>query len=124
LFRARSIGGEMKDDWTHLEKARIRQGPYASATGDRFGAFRLLGLAILATSGDAEVPWEHVSVSRQDRAPTWAEMDRVKRLFWDDTETVMQLHVPRSSHVNVHPHCLHLWRPIGTEIPLPPTIAV
>lgn len=114
----------MKADWTHLEKVRVRQGTYASATGDRFGAFRLLGLAILATSGDAEVPWEHVSVSRLDRTPTWAEMDRVKRFFWEDHETVMQLHVPRNSHVNLHPNCLHLWRPTGAEIPLPPTIAV
>jgi len=114
----------MKTDWTHLEKSRIRQGKYASATGDRFGAFQLLGLRIMASSGDPQVPWEHVSVSRQDRAPTWAEMDRVKRLFWDDSETVMQLHVPRNSHVNLHPHCLHLWRPIDTEIPLPPIIAV
>jgi len=22
--------------------------------------------------------------------------------------------------VNIHPYCLHLWRPVGQDIPLPP----
>lgn len=114
----------MKTDWAHLEKHRVREGNYASATGDRFGAFRLGGLAILASGGDAEVAWEHVSVSRHDRTPNWAEMDRVKRLFWGDDEAVMQLHVARRNHVNIHPNCLHLWRPIGQPIPLPPLVTV
>jgi hypothetical protein len=38
-------------------------------------------------------------------------MDAIKRLFFHDTETVMQLHVARTSHINLHPFCLHLWRP-------------
>lgn len=116
----------MKASWAHLEKHRVRTGAgiYASRPGDLFGAFRLGGMTILATGGDDEIPWEHVSVSRQDRTPNWAEMDRVKRLFWDDDETVMQLHVPRRLHVNAHPNCLHLWRPIDVAIPLPPAVAV
>lgn len=28
--------------------------------------------------------------------------------------------VPRTVHVNTHDHCLHLWKPVGVEIPLPP----
>lgn len=69
-------------------------------------------------------PWEHVSVSVEGRCPTWGEMDDIKRIFWRDDETVMQLHVPRDEHVNLHPTCLHLWRPTGVEIPRPPTITV
>jgi hypothetical protein len=68
--------------------------------------------------------WEHVSVSLPNRCPTWAEMDRVKGLFWDDEDPVMQLHPPRSQWVNCHPYCLHLWRPIGVAIPLPPPMLV
>ena len=114
----------MKASWAHLDKYRVLTGAYASRPRERFGAFSLGGLTILASCGEPEIPWEHVSVSRQDRTPSWAEMDRVKRLFWDDDETVMQLHVPRSKHVNLHPNCLHLWRPINVEIPLPPMVAV
>jgi hypothetical protein len=47
-------------------------------------------------------------------------MDFVKRTFWEDTEAVMQLHPPRSEHVNYHEYCLHLWRPQDAAIPLPP----
>lgn len=68
--------------------------------------------------------WEHVSVSLPTRCPTWDEMCYVKSIFWDDEDTVMQLHPPKSQWVNNHPYCLHLWRPVAVEIPLPPSIMV
>lgn len=68
--------------------------------------------------------WEHVSVSLPNRCPTWAEMDYIKSLFWDDTDAVMQLHPPRASWVNNHPHCLHMWRPTVAQIPLPSPLLV
>ena len=64
--------------------------------------------------------WQHVSVKCRDRTPTWAEMDYVKRIFWRDDELVMQFHVPRADHINIHDHVLHLWFPIGVTIPTPP----
>lgn len=68
--------------------------------------------------------WEHVSVSRHDRAPTWDEMCQVKALFWGDDDCVVQYHPPKSEYINNHPYCLHLWRPIGMELPQPPSILV
>ncbi len=68
--------------------------------------------------------WEHVSVSTAKRCPTWDEMCRVKDLFWDDEDVVMQLHPAKSQYVNTHPYTLHLWRPIHQSIPLPDTILV
>lgn len=74
--------------------------------------------------------WEHVSVhvdhktSKTKRCPTWEEMCQIKDLFWDDTETVIQYHPPATEYVNNHKYCLHLWKPIGIEIPLPPSILV
>ena len=84
---------------------------------DQGGAFALWGLAIIASWADG---WDHVSVSRKDRCPTWDEMETVKRLFFSDDEIAMQLHVPPSDHINVHPYCLHLWRPHSADIPMPP----
>lgn len=67
-------------------------------------------------------PWDHVSVSLENRCPTWQEMDYLARLFFKPTEAAMQLHVPASEHVNCHPYCLHIWRPSGLKkIPLPPS---
>jgi hypothetical protein len=51
-------------------------------------------------------------------------MEHVKRLFFKDDETAMQLHVPPSDHLSLHPYCLHLWRPQDREIPRPPSIMV
>lgn len=69
-------------------------------------------------------PWEHVSVSLRMRTPTWAELEFVKHAFWKDDETVIQLHVPKAKHINVHRFVLHLWRPTVSAIPLPPKITV
>lgn len=64
--------------------------------------------------------WDHVSISRRDRCPTWEEMEHCKRMFFLPTETAMQLHVPPADHINIHKNVLHLWRPQNAEIPMPP----
>ena len=91
------------------------------------GAFRVPScidrapLVVVVSGSDG---WDHVSVSRKNRCPSWPEMEQIKRLFFEDTETVMQLHVPVADHVNMHPNCLHLWRPHNADIPRPPSIHV
>ena|SRR5579864_4980207 len=127
----------MRQDWTHLERYRIKDcGPWSSKTGDHFGAFIIpkgpsLRFRVITTDGDyasaglgKEYAWEHVSVSLEDRCPTWEEMDFIKDLFWDSKECVMQLHVPKTGHKNIHKFCLHMWRPLLVEIPRPPHGAV
>lgn len=74
-------------------------------------------IVVVASSGEG---WDHVSVSRRNRCPNWAEMEHIKRLFFKDDETAMQLHVPPTDHISVHPYCLHLWRPQNVDIPRPP----
>lgn len=74
-------------------------------------------LFVVASTGGG---WDHVSCSRRNRIPTWGEMEHVKRLFFGDDETAMQLHVPVKDHVNCCNNALHLWRPQCVEIPRPP----
>jgi hypothetical protein len=76
---------------------------------------------VIASDGEG---WEHVSVSRQDRCPTWEEMCQVKAIFWDGEDCVIQYHPPESEYVNNHPYCLHLWRPTDQAIPLPDSLLV
>jgi hypothetical protein len=109
-------------------KYRVRKGAFASDESDgNNGAFFIphkLGkapLKVICSDGEG---WEHVSVSLPARCPTWEEMCFVVRQFWDEGDCVMQLHPPRSEWVNNHPYCLHLWRPLGAAIPLPPSIMV
>ena len=80
-------------------------------------------LACLASDGEG---WEHVSIHAynetrtKQRVPTWKEMSYVKRLFWDRSDVVMQLHPAEEDYVNCHPSVLHLWRPTAEHIPVPP----
>lgn len=69
-------------------------------------------------------PWEHVSVSLENRCPTWDEMNYVKEMFWRDDECAIQYHPPESNYINIMPYCLHLWKPIGLNIPMPPSMCV
>jgi len=79
------------------------------------------GLKVIFSDG---MGWRHVSVSRRSRTPSYEDMDWIKQQFWSDDECVMQLHVPKSEHINHHPYCLHLWQPINGTIPRPPAILV
>jgi len=103
---------------------RVRSGRMRSDDGaGNNGAFRLRlrgGKHAFALASDGE-GWEHVSVSFPHRCPTWEEMCEVKRIFWSDDDCVVQFHPPRSDYVNVHPYCLHLWRPTSLPMPTPPS---
>lgn len=111
-----------------LDAHRLDMREFYGSSGDEAnGAFSFpsptdgQSLRVIASSG---LGWDHVSVSRSSRCPNWPEMEYIKRKFFNDDETVMQLHVPASDHINNHPNCLHLWRPQNQEIPRPPSIAV
>ena len=55
--------------------------------------------------------WEHVSVSPYNgKTPTWEDMCRVKDIFCDEEEEVIQIHPKKSEYVNIKDNCLHLWR--------------
>ncbi len=104
------------------EEGRVKRGYYASTPESGCnGAFRVrhggVEFVIIASNGGG---WEHVSVSLDKRCPTWQEMCWVKNLFWHPDEWVVQYHPAASAYVNNHPHCLHLWRPIGQAMPTPP----
>jgi hypothetical protein len=83
-------------------------------------------LVIIASDGAG---WEHASVHVEQRnvgtlTPYWEEMCQIKDLFWGPEDVVMQLHPAKENYVNVHSHTLHLWRPAGIKIPLPPLLLV
>lgn len=81
---------------------------------------KIIASAWMGGEPPADPPWDHVSISRKDRCPTWEEMEQVKRLFFKPDEVAMQLHVPPTDHISVHPYCLHIWRPCDVAIPMPP----
>jgi len=102
--------------------SRIVVGYYGGVGDEGSGSFLIQSnidgemMRVIASNGDG---WDHVSASKARRVPHYYDMAMLHRLFFKPDETAMQLHVPASQHVNVHPHCLHLWRPHDVAIPLP-----
>lgn len=64
--------------------------------------------------------WDHISVSLDNRTPSWKEMCYLKNLFFGKDSLVVQYHPPEANYKNYHPYCLHLWRPHDNHIQLPP----
>lgn len=126
----------MRKSTKNIEQYRLTTGPMASNISYGFNGFFIIqrnGHILRAQCSDetmweesrmAGKPWQHVSVSLENRCPTWDEMEFIRDLFWHESETVMQLSVPRKEHVNMHPYCLHLWKPLGVAIPVPPSALV
>lgn len=110
------------------EQYRIKTGPMASEKSVGLcGAFMLkspIDGAELGVIASNELGWEHVSVSRRNRCPNWVEMCFIKDLFWDSEDCVIQYHPPKSQYVNNCQNCLHMWRKIGFEFPIPKSILV
>lgn len=112
------------------ERFRVTAGMLAStqATHGNNGAFFIplrdpatnSVLQARAIASDQE-GWEHVSVSFPSKTPTWDVMCTIKDLFWGPADWVLQYHPPEREYVNFHPHCLHMWRPIGQAFPTPPS---
>lgn len=104
----------MRKDLSHLKGYMLDDG----IDGARY-VVPMYGInfRIIASWGEG---WDHISVSTQHRIPTWEEMCKIKALFFEPEEVVMQLHPAEANYINFHPHCLHLWRPQNEAIPTPP----
>lgn len=119
-------------DLTYLESCRLSdfERQVYGANGDEHnGAFKVYvggrGFDVVASNGGG---WEHVSVTpsslKRKTCPTWEEMCEIKKMFFEDEETVVEYHPRKSDYVNRHPYCLHLWRPLNVPLPTPPKIFV
>jgi hypothetical protein len=62
--------------------------------------------------------WTHISISRQNRIPSYKDLTEVKALFAGKDRFAVQVFPPERDHVNIHPYALHLWMPLD-KYPLP-----
>lgn len=126
-------------DWKFINAGRVRAASahipaqYATTDAEGFnGMFRLTidGCLVRCVASDG-MGWKHVSVSLEYQpktCPSWRLMCKVKDLFWDKDEVVLQYHPAKKDYVNFHEGCLHLWQPFenGRPVPFqcPPSILV
>ena len=71
-----------------------------------------------------QLGWEHLSVSMPNKTPTWDQMCIMKNIFWNEDEACVQYHPRKDDYVNMHSHCLHIWKPTDEYLPIPPSILV
>lgn len=111
---------------SYLDQYRVEL--FKGVLGDEYnGAFKIpIDNKIFNVIASNGLDWEHVSVSIMNvqRNPTWLEMCKIKEMFFEDEEVVIQYHPKKSEYVNLHEYTLHLWRPTAKDIPTPPIIMV
>lgn len=106
-------------------QARLPKGYNIESTAvDGFRCYKLVSrtyplvvMVTVARYGDGK-RWLHVSASFRDRLPTYPEMCRIKEDVIGADKKAVQVFVPMSEHVNIHPFCLHLWHCVDGD-PLP-----
>jgi hypothetical protein len=130
----------MRTDSSHINEFRNRNHPqFKTEDSDGMTGYFVIPMEpdtwalVISSPGNETITWEHVSArigykkyhgKLAERVPTWDEMCLLKDIFWGDDEVVMQIHPKMEDYINQHPFVLHLWKPIGVEIPTPPRIAV
>lgn len=71
-----------------------------------------------------QMGWEHLSISMPNKTPSWEQMCMMKDIFWNKDEACVEYHPKEEDYVNMHKHCLHIWKPTDVELPTPPHILV
>lgn len=63
--------------------------------------------------------WRHASVSLRDQMPTYDDLCLLYNELCNTDRRAVQLFVPASQHISIHPYCLHLWQCEDEDLPLP-----
>lgn len=100
ILRVRRILG--RDEWLPPEPFGPDGWRLISRAGD-------CSAVVSAAPMDDGAVWIHASMTRPGRVPTYAEMCQLHRAVWGDAGYSYEVHPPRSQHVNIHEHALHLW---------------
>lgn len=66
-------------------------------------------IVIVSVSEEEGQVWLHVSASKANAMPSYNDLCAIKDLFVGAERKAIEIHAPRSKHVNINPHVRHLW---------------
>ena len=73
------------------------------------GAYTRKELTIVITQDTADGQTRiHMSVSHQERLPTWDEMKKVREELLPLNRDFAMIFPKQEDYINIHPYCLHL----------------
>lgn len=93
-------------DWRAVE---------AASNATRYKSLDGLRVILEVEDVDGEL-WLHCSFSRKDRVPSWHDTRRTKDVFIGTTRKAVMVLPSQDEHVNVHPHCLHLYSCLERDV--------
>jgi hypothetical protein len=64
--------------------------------------------------------WIHLSIAHPEQDPTLQEMQAIKDAFVGPARKAIMVFPKRSEHVNLHPHCFHLFALVDQDKDLLP----
>ncbi len=83
--------------------------------------YRRMRLGVIVTQAAYDdVEWIHASIAHDDRDPSYAELVALHQAVFGPDRFAFQVFAPRSVHVNIHAHALHLWGRADGQTVLPP----
>lgn len=76
--------------------------------------------SVLASQADWDgVEWIHASIARENHMPVYTDLACLHEAVFGPDRYAFQVFAPRSAHVNIHAHALHLWGRADGVSPLP-----
>jgi len=90
---------------------QVERDDYGSRWMHRSNGLRVI-YSVLPYGPEGEL-WQHVSVSRASRLPSWEDLKLVRSDFIGDHTECYQVFPPRERWVNDGPYVLHLWASIA-----------
>lgn len=96
-------------------------GIWSTEQFDKFGRKYVHNLTfqtvIVSVSEEADGQiWAHLSTSFPSRLPTWGDLRKAKDMFLGEDKRAIQVFVPTSEWVNIHPYCLHLFACLSADV--------
>jgi hypothetical protein len=68
-----------------------------------------VGSVIATQASHGGVDWLHASISWTDHMPDYDDLVTLKAATFGEDRECYQVFPVAARHVNIHPHCLHLW---------------
>ncbi|MGV8947566.1 MAG: DUF7694 domain-containing protein [Lutibacter sp.] len=81
----------------------------ANSESKLIGSYKVNECLMVIISHDGDLDELHISITHNDRYPTWDEIRNIKYYFYPDVPMIM--HFPADpNYVNIHENCFHLYQ--------------
>lgn len=107
------MGFELPQSWEYIDKFKYTSMRCYRRTKDDLTVIETQAPDI---ANGEEQEWLHISMSYNDKLPSYEDMRLVKSIFVGPAHTALQIFPPETKHISIHDYCLHLWVPLEYDV--------